>query len=350
MPFTPDHQNIVDAAYNREPKRIPLYEHIINTGSMEAITGQRFASLAGGNASDKREFFRQFTAFWRDNGYDTVSYEIGINSFINKGRSLSGKEPGPIQDRADFEHFPFDEIPDRYMEFAVPYFDALADVMPAGMKAVGGAGNGVFEIAQDCTRFTELCMLSADDPDLYAALFRKIGDVMHAVWSRVLDRYGDLFCVARFGDDLGFKKATLLSPDDIRAHIIPQYRRIVDLVHAHKKPFLLHSCGNLLGVFDDIITGAGIDAKHSNEDEIAPFSAWVNGYGTRIGNFGGIDLNVLVLQSGPEIQKYVSNTLTLARGNGGVAIGSGNSIPEYVPAQGYLAMVNTVRAWRGDRD
>ncbi|MEK6793671.1 MAG: uroporphyrinogen decarboxylase family protein [Spirochaetota bacterium] len=347
-PFEPDYQHVVDAAYNREPKRLPLYEHIVNIGSMEAVLGEKFGLLAAGNAADKREFFRRYTGFWRSMGYDTVSYECGIGGLINGGRSITGKEPGPIQNRADFERYPFDGLIERYFERYTPLFDALTDVMPAGMKLIGGVGNGVFEIAQECVRFTELCMIKADDPALYADLFRKIGDVMYTIWSRVLDRYGDSICVARFGDDLGFKKATLLSPDDIREHIIPQYRRIVDLVHSHGKPFLLHSCGNLLGVFDDIIREAGIDAKHSNEDEIAPFSTWVNNYGKRIGNFGGVDLNVLVLKSEPEIQAYVRNTLTLAKGNGGMAIGSGNSIPEYVPAAGYLAMVNAVRDWRGD--
>ncbi|MDR1030283.1 MAG: hypothetical protein LBL76_05370 [Treponema sp.] len=46
------------------------------------------------------------------------------------------------------------------------------------------------------------------------------------------------------------------------------------------KPFLLHSCGCIFKVMDDLIA-ARIDAKHSNEDAIAP-------YGRRIGNFGGL--------------------------------------------------------------
>ncbi|MBI4979834.1 MAG: hypothetical protein HZC28_20310 [Spirochaetes bacterium] len=347
-PFEPDYMNIVDAAYNREAKRLPLYEHFVNVGSMENMLGVKFGNLASGNASDKREFFRHYTRFFREMGYDTVSYECGINGLVNGGKSLSGHEPGPIQCRADFERFPFDEVPDRYFERYTPMFDALADVIPAGMKCVGGASNGVFEIAQDFVRYTELCMLRADDPELYAALFKKIGDMMHAIWSRLLERYDDLYCLPRFGDDLGFKQATLLSPDDIRTHIIPQYRRIVDLVHAHNKPFLLHSCGNLLEVFDDIIDGAKIDAKHSNEDAIAPFSEWVTRYGKRIGNFGGIDMNVLVLQSETDIRSYVREVLKLTHGNGGMAMGSGNSIPEYVPPARYFAMVNEVRNFRGD--
>jgi uroporphyrinogen decarboxylase len=44
----------------------------------------------------------------------------------------------------------------------------------------------------------------------------------------------------------------------------------------------------------------------------------------------------------------VCEILTYTGEHGGIAIGSGNSIPEYVPDEGYLAMVETVRKMRGE--
>ena len=35
-------------------------------------------------------------------------------------------------------------------------------------------------------------------------------------------------------------------------------------------------------------------------------------------------------------------------GHGGFAIGTGNSIPNYLPAESYLNMVEIVREYRGD--
>ena len=46
------------------------------------------------------------------------------------------------------------------------------------------------------------------------------------------------------------------------------------MAHDAGKPFILHSCGNLEAVYPDLIDDVGIDAKHSNEDTIAPFSRW----------------------------------------------------------------------------
>ena len=74
----------------------------------------------------------------------------------------------------------------------------------------------------------------------------------------------------RMGEELGHRTSTMLEPTTIINHILPQTKRIIDLVHHAEKKFLLHSCGNIFEIMPDIIT-LGIDAKHSNEDQIAPF-------------------------------------------------------------------------------
>ena len=112
--------------------------------------------------------------------------------------------------------------------------------------------------------------------------------------------------------------------------------------------FLLHSCGSIFAVMDDLIDSAGIDAKHSNEDSIAPFSVWIERYGERIGNFAGVDADVLCQSSPDEIAEYVGRIFAMRDETRGLAIGSGNSIPDYIPIAGYTPMVDTVRTLRGD--
>lgn len=149
----------------------------------------------------------------------------------------------------------------------------------------------------------------------------------------------DCFAVCRFGDDLGFKTGLLTHPDNVRKHIAPQYRRIVNLVHSRKLPFLWHSCGCIFDVMEDIID-VGIDAKHSNEDAIAPFDEWIRRYGRRIGLLGGIDVDLLCQQKPDAIRDRVTEMGARFRNAArGYALGSGNSIPQYVPVDGYLAMV-----------
>ena len=93
----------------------------------------------------------------------------------------------------------------------------------------------------------------------------------------------------------------------------------------------------------------GIDAKHSNEDQIAPFMVWIEKYAERIGLFGGFDMNELILNSYDyvfeKVRKEGTQFRALANGYG---IGSGNSIPDYMEVDGFMAMVDAVKAIRKD--
>jgi uroporphyrinogen decarboxylase len=196
--------------------------------------------------------------------------------------------------------------------------------------------------------YENLCYIKAEDEELFRGLFQKTGDMLAEIWTRFLKEYGNLFCVCRFGDDLGFKTSTFLSPDDIREYIIPQYRRLIELIHAAGKPFLLHSCGCIFNIMDDLIS-AGIDAKHSNEDVISPYSRWIDDYGSRIGNFGGIDTSELCDLSQNDVVSYTTAVYRLCEAKGrGTAIGSGNSIPGYVSHAKYCQMLDTIRKLRKD--
>lgn len=347
--FKPDYQNLIDAARNVGPRRVPLYEHVISFNVMEKVTNSSFAHLVNStNMDDLREFFRHHNHFFKTLGYDTISWESCIGPIMPGSGALGEHKPGVIKNRKDFDEYPWGSIEGRFFDVYSDRFLALRDQMPEGMKAVGGPGNGIFECVQDIVGYQDLCLLSVDDPVLYSNLFSKVGDVNFGIWKKFLEEFGDIYAVCRFGDDLGFRSSTLISARDIKEIVIPQYKRIVELVHSYDKPFLLHSCGCIFNVMDDIIKIAGIDAKHSNEDAIAPFSVWVEKYGDRIGNFGGIDMDVLC-QSDPErIKQYIFNVMDYSKGRGGIAIGSGNSIPDYVPTEGYLAMINAVRECRGD--
>ncbi|MDR1566791.1 MAG: hypothetical protein LBS48_05865 [Treponema sp.] len=346
--FQPDYRNIVNAALNKKSARIPLYEHAVSTRIMEKIQGNEFASLAGGDHKDKVEFFRRYCGFFRDRGYDAVSWECSAGAVMPGSGALGGHKEGIIKTRKDFDAYPWDGIPDTYFERYSPYFRALGEALPPGMKGIGGVGYGVFECVQDITGFQELCYIRADDEELYQDLFVKVGAMLYAVWDRLLKEFGDLFCVCRFGDDLGYKSNTLLDAGDIREHVIPRYERIIGLIHQAGKPFLLHSCGCIFNVMDDLIA-AGIDAKHSNEDVIAPYSRWIDSYGQRIGNFGGLDTDVLCASSNIDVVSYTTGIFRLLEAKGrGAAIGSGNSIPDYVDPGRYCLMLETVHKLRKD--
>ena len=346
--FQPDYNNILSAAKNIEAPRLPLYEHIICNEIMEVVLGRKFSEFIWGDQKEVNEYFKNYCEFFKTMGYDTVSFEACIGQIMPGSGALGGHKDGVIKTREDFEKYPWDEVEELYFGKFSTLFNGLRNNMPAGMKAIGGVGNGIFECVQEIVGYTELCYISVDDRELYRDLFFKVGETNAKIWARFLKEFGDIYCVCRFGDDLGFKSTTLLAAEDIKDFIIPKYKAIVDIVHSHNKPFLLHSCGCIFEVMDDIINLAHIDAKHSNEDQIARFPVWVEKYGDKIGNFGGIDTDAVCRLSKAEMKEYILEVVNKCVGHGGFAFGSGNSIPAYVPVDGYLNMVETIREYRGD--
>ena len=343
MSFIPNYQHMLDVFANKQPTRLPLYEHKISPLIMEEILGITFAELEQGNAQDLDEFFKKYCDFYQTMTYDTVSFEVTLTRTLPGHGAIYGGMNGPIQTRADFEQYPWDELENLYWQVADRKFKALRKNMPNGMKAIGGVGNGTFEISQDLVGFEKLAYLSVDDPELFSDLFIKIGDLFVALWTRFIAEYADTFAIPRFGDDLGFKTSTLVSPKVIRTHILPQYARIIDVIKQSGKPFLWHSCGKIFSVMDDVLA-LGIDGKHSNEDTIAPFGEWITRYGEQIALLGGIDVDILCQNDPETIFNLVVNHGTKYRQMAqGYALGSGNSIPEYVPVEGYLAMVRAAQ-------
>lgn len=347
--FKPDYRNVVDAAFNRKPKRFPLYEHNVAFTKVGEIIGKDMMALYNGDDADLEEFFKIYSEFFRSHGYDVVTFEGCITEILPGGGALGDSRVDPvIEDREDFEKYPWDELEELYFNKFSRYYRALRNQMPEGMKAIGGVGNGIFEIVQDLTSFEGLCYIKVDDEDLYAELFKKVGEIHNKIWTRFMKEFGDIYCVLRFGDDLGYKSNSLLASDDIKEHIFPWYKKTVDLVHSYEKPFLLHSCGNIFHLMDELINEVGIDAKHSNEDQIAPFPVWAEKYGDKIGNFGGFDVDVICSETKDNLRAYIFDVIKKCEGHGGIALGTGNSIPDYVPAEAYLNMIDLVREYRGE--
>jgi len=170
-------------------------------------------------------------------------------------------------------------------------------------------------------------------------------EIFDAVVSRLVEFYRILVQHDAVGaiignDDWGFKTQPMISPADMRRYVIPWHKRIAEVAHAAGKPAIMHSCGNLTVLMDDIIDDIGYDAKHSFEDAIMRVEDAYDTYGERIAIMGGIDVD-FVIRSEPE-QVYSRSKAMLERAaeRGGYALGTGNSVPEYVPDEQYFAMIS----------
>jgi len=145
------------------------------------------------------------------------------------------------------------------------------------------------------------------------------------------------------GDDMGFRSGTLVSPGHLRKFFLPWHRRFAEMAHGRGLPYFLHSCGNVYSIMDDLID-AGVDAKHSFEDAILPAPEFQRRYGDRVGTLGGVDVDLLARRTPDEVRRYVRDLIEECHPRGRFAIGSGNSIPSYVPLENYLTMLDEALA------
>ena len=94
-----------------------------------------------------------------------------------------------------------------------------------------------------------------------------------------------------------------------------------------------------------MITDLQFDARHSYEDNIVPVEQAYEQFEGRIATLGGIDMHFLVTKSPEEIYARARAMLEHTADRGGYALGSGNSIPNYVPFENLLAMNRAALEW-----
>ncbi|MFW5891157.1 MAG: hypothetical protein ACOCUI_02960, partial [bacterium] len=58
---------------------------------------------------------------------------------------------------------------------------------------------------------------------------------------------------------------------------------------------------------------------------------------------GGIDVNFICQSDTKKIKERSLNMLKISEDKGGYALGTGNSVPEYVPDDKYLAMISVIK-------
>jgi len=250
-----------------------------------------------------------------------------------RSASVSMSHGGVITDRESFEKY---EWPDPE-ETDWDTFERIKPHVPDGMKLIIFGPGGVLENLVNLMGYEDLCFVLSEDPELLHEITDAIGSRLLRYYQMGLQR--DIVGAAMVNDDWGFKTQPFLAPQQMREFITPWHRRIVEEIHATGRPALLHSCGELKLLWDDIIDDLKFDGKHSYEDAIMPVEEAYEKYGSRIAILGGIDLDFLCRSTPDEVFRRSKAMLERTQSRGGFGLGSGNSIADYVPAENFDAML-----------
>ena len=290
---------------------------------------------------------RALVKFYEGLGYDYVPIELPLN--LPRTNIKEGRDPAPlsrgirtwvdenrgtIEKWEDFESYPWPDL-----ENVVDYdlLEKMCKVLPEGMKLDSGVAGGVLEYVVWIMGLRPFSIALYRETKLVESMFDNIGSLIVEVDKRIaeVEKVGAL----RMGDDMGYKTGTIISPENLRKYVFLWHKRCVEIAHKHGKPFILHSCGNLREILEDLINYVGINAWHSFQDNIMPVTEAKERYGDRVAILGGVDVDKLSRFPINELKEYARQILEKCLPGGGYALGSGNSITNYMKIENYKAML-----------
>lgn len=349
LPLQPDFGLLRRAILRQgELERVPLLELKADDEVIAAVMGVDYAPPR--DREEKRRFTRLMVGFWHRLGYDAVRLKTGLDlprtryqaedtAVLTRGqRAWQSESEGPISSWADFEAYPWPTAADA--DFS--QIEYAASILPEGMKLLVSP-YGMLEPLMWLMGFAPFALALYDQPDLIEAMVERITGIYVPLCEALLQM--DVVGGVITGDDMGYKTGPMVAPDHLRHYVLPYHKTLAGLCHAQDKVYILHSCGHIYSIMDDLIDDVRIDAKHSFEDIILPVEQFKATYGTRVGTVGGLDIDLLCRSDEETVRARTRAVLTACMPGGGYVLGTGNSVANYVPLRNYLAMVDEGRRW-----
>lgn len=252
-------------------------------------------------------------------------------------RRWAEEKKGIIESWEDFEKIDWDNL-----QPVMEILDFAQEILPDGMMLTPHIS--LYEVVSMSFLGPEnMFMLSHDQPDLVEAVFEAWGKVVYR-YCKEMVRYPKVGAVFA-GDDLGHKTGTMMSPDFLRKNVFPWFKKYAELTHQQGKMYWYHCCGNPESIMDDLIDYVHIDALHAFEDVCCPVIEYKKKYGDKIALLGGVDVDKLARLDKENLRNYI-RTILHECGSGKYALGSGNTISNYVPIENYLTMIEEGTNWR----
>jgi len=310
---------------------------------------ERYGLLDGLDAGDPFYAERREIAIQRFCGFDYVcvrlegmemplfSETVGDTAALARagGRVFQDEHRGPIMSWEDFEAYPW---PDPAASGATRRLEWYQANLPDDMCLLARGVGHFAEFLCWLMGYETLCYALYDAPDLVEAIAARLLEIDRVQLGRLLefDRLKAVFA----SDDMGFKTGLLFSPEAMRRLVLSGHKVLAEMSHAAGRPYILHTCGNVSAIYDDLVDEVKIDAKHSFEDTIEDVCDLKATLGRRVALLGGIDVDFLCRADEEAIRERVRRTLDVCMPGGGYCLGTGNSVANYIPLENYLAMLD----------
>jgi uroporphyrinogen decarboxylase len=143
------------------------------------------------------------------------------------------------------------------------------------------------------------------------------------------------------GEDMAGSSGPLINPRDLKNIMFPFLAREIEEVRRTGTKVMIHSDGNTMPVFEDIV-GLGIDGYQAIEPDAGMDIVLLKEkYGDRLCLIGNVDCgNTLTHGSPSQVVAEARHVIDCTAAGGGFILGSSNSIHDGISLENFLAMTN----------
>jgi uroporphyrinogen decarboxylase len=341
--FQPDNDSFLRTLRRQPASRIPVAELGVHPTIKAAVLGHAVSTL-----EDEVEFALQA-------GYDYVKIQPAVDfdpGGANRGAGISYNPDGSVFRRWASEGTGVIATMEELGRFRFPQteeidysrMDRVRRLVPDGMGVIGQYGD-IFTMTWEMMGFEAFSIAVHEQPELVDALNRRLGELVVGMFEAFAS--SDAVDALWYSDDIAYTEGLMVSPAILDRYFFPWLRAIGDLARESGKPLIYHSDGVLYRVMDRI-ADCGVDALHPIEPKAMDLAEVKTRFGHRFCLIGGVDVDLLARGTPDEVREVVRRNIEAAGTGGGYCVGSGNSIPEYVSVENYLAMLSAAREF-GDR-
>jgi uroporphyrinogen decarboxylase len=200
-------------------------------------------------------------------------------------------------------------------------------------------GFSLFERAWTMRGMENLMMDFVDHPEFVHELFTAIADYNIAQVQEALKHDID---AVYFGDDWGQQHGLIMGKPFWDEYIKPQLRRMYGTVRAAGKFQMIHSCGDVDELFDDL-AGMGLNCFNPFQPEVMDTAALLRQYRGRLAFHGGMSTQrILPYGTVAEVKAETRRLLELGR-DGSYIFAPAHAVEGDVPLDNILAFLDTIQ-------
>jgi uroporphyrinogen decarboxylase len=182
-----------------------------------------------------------------------------------------------------------------------------------------------------------------EDPDLILEMSEKLCEF----WTRSSILAAELGIDAVFiANDMGMNYQTIISPEYLRSFFLPQFaKQVLETKKAGVK-VILHSCGNVRAILDDLVAG-GIDCLNNIQTAAGMDIREIKKtYGDRLALMGNVDATQVMTSNDPAvIEEAVIETIRAASPGGGHILATDHSFHEGIPLENIDIFLAACKKW-----